>query len=154
MRMHRKTWFAILLATILLALANLHSWRPGIGARTDRINGLRPEGSELELYYGWPACYQAELLRSDDPRVGECVLRKAPFYLPPYAESWVSSRYVSWPAILLNSSMAFLGLIIVALIIESEQSDFWTRRAVVGVLVIALLLVTGYLTADSVSIHL
>src|SRR5215471_19128312 len=144
MNVHRGTWLAIAVAAVVFALLNLHAWRPGIGGRTDRNNGVQPNGSELELFYGWPACYRAELLRSDDPGMGARVLKAAPFYLPPYAEGWVSSRYVGWLAIVLDATMALLGIALVAVIVECKERDRWPRRAIIGALVIPFLLVLGY----------
>lgn len=154
MNLHRGTWLAIAVAAIVLALLNLHAWQPGIGGRTDRNNGVRPNGSELELYFGWPACYRAELLRSDDPGMGARVLKTAPFYLSPYANGWVSSRYVGWLAIVLDASFALLGLVLVAVIFECGQRKRWSRRAKIATLIIALLLVVGYWSAESVSVYL
>jgi hypothetical protein len=38
------------------------SWRPGSGGRHDRKPGM-----EVERYFGWPACFYADLWRSDEP---------------------------------------------------------------------------------------
>jgi len=154
MRLHRGTWLAIAVATVVLGLLNLHAWRPGIGGRTDRINGVQPDGSELELSYGWPACYRAELLRSDDPGMGTRVLATAPFYVPPYAEGWVSSRYVGRLAIVVDASMALLGVVLVGVIVECVQRERWTGRAIIAMLIMGLLLAAGYLSAETVSVHL
>jgi hypothetical protein len=80
MKLHRVTWWAIAAVAVLFALLNLHSWQPGIGGHTDRVKGV-PAGSEIEHYYGWPACYRAELLRSDDPGMRARVLKTAPLYV-------------------------------------------------------------------------
>jgi hypothetical protein len=154
MSFHRGTWLAIAMGAVVFALLNLHAWRPGIGGRTDRNNGVQPDGSELELYYGWPACYRAELLRSDDPGMGRRVLHTAPYYLPPYSEGWVSSRYVGWLAIVLDIAFALLSLVLLGVIFESGQRERWTRRARIASLLIALVLVVGYWTAEIVSVHL
>jgi hypothetical protein len=154
MRLHRKTWLSVAAAAIIFALMNLHAWRPGIGGRTDRKDGVQPKGSELELYYGWPACYRAELLRSDDPRMGMRVMRRAPFYVTPYSEGWVSARYERRLAILLDATMALLGLVFVAVAVECEQTRRWSPGATVTLLVIGSLLAAGYLAGDVVSAHL
>ncbi len=154
MNLHRGTWLAIVVSAVVLALLNLHAWRPGIGGRTDWDNGEQPNGSELELYFGWPACYRAELLRSDDPGMGARVLKTAPFYVPPYADGWVSSRYVGWLAIVLDASFALLGLVLVAVIFECGQRERWNRRAITAALIVAILLVVGYWSAETVSVHL
>jgi hypothetical protein len=154
MKLNRGTWVAIALVAIVLALLNLHAWQPGIGGRTDRINGVQPIGSELELYYGWPACYRAELLRSDDPGMGSRVLETAPLYLPPYAEGWVSARYVSRLAIVLDALFALLGIALVGLFFECGRRAHWPRWAVIATLLIAFTLAAGYWSAESVSVHL
>jgi hypothetical protein len=154
MKLHRGTWVAIAVAAVLLALLNLHAWRPGIGGRTDRINGVQPNGSELELYYGWPACYRAELLRSDDPGMSSRVLQTAPFYVPPYAECWVSARYLGWLAIVLDAIFALLGIALVGLIVECCKGEQWPRSALIATLFIAFTLAVGYWGAEIVSVHL
>jgi hypothetical protein len=86
--------------------------------------------------------------------MGTRVLKTAPFYLPPYAEGWVSSRYVGWLAIVLDASFAALALVLVALIFECGQNERWNRRAIIAVLSIASLLAVGYWSAEMVSVHL
>ena len=130
MSLHRGTWLAIAAVVVGFCLLNLQCWHPGIGGRTDRANGEQPKGSELELYYGWPACYRAELLRSDDPGMGARVLRTAPFYLPPYSEGWVSAGYLGWIAAIMDSLFAILGLVLVALLVECDRRGQWPRRAI------------------------
>lgn len=154
MHVHRGTWLAIVSAVIVFLLLNVHSWRPGIGGRTDRINDAQPNGSELELSYGWPACYRAELLRSDDPGMGARVLETAPFYLPPYAEGWVSARYIGWQAVALDVAFAVLGLILVAVVFECVQRERWPRRAIIAVVAIVFLLAAGYASSEAVGVHL
>jgi hypothetical protein len=154
MVLRHKTWLFIATAAVIFALMNFHAWQPGIGGRSDRNNGVQPDGSELELYYGWPACYRAELLRSDDSGMGRRVLQTAPFYVPPYAEGWISARYVSWLAVLLDTAMALLGLVFVAVVAECVQTERWPPRAIVTILVIGLLLAAGGLVAVLVSANL
>ena len=154
MRLHRGTWLAIAAAVVVFGLLNLHCWRPGIGGRTDRANGEQPRGSELELYYGWPACYRAELLRSDDPGMGTRVLTSVPFYLPPHTEGWVSARYFGWAAVVVDILFAILGVVLVALVVECDRRGRWTRRARAAAVTIALVLATAYWIADMVSVHL
>ena len=154
MKFRRGTWIAIALAAVVFAALNFHPWRPGIGERTDRINGVQPVGSELELYYGWPACYRAELLRSDDPDMGDRVLKASPFYAPPYAEGWVSSRYVGRAAMVLDASVALLGLVLTAVIFECERRKQWNRASVTAVLIMVAVLAAAYWVADMVDAHL
>lgn len=154
MGIHRQAWLAILITALVLVLLNIHPWQPGIGGRTDRKSGVQPDGSELELYYGWPACYRAELLRSDDPGMGTRVLRTAPFYFPPYAEGWVSSRYVGIGAIVLDVSFGLLFLVLVAVIADYVRRERWTRWAAITALTIVALLVAVYWLADRVEVYL
>src|SRR6516164_2381660 len=104
MKLHGTTWVAIVAAVIIFALLNLKCWMPGFGGRTDLVNGERPAGSELELFYGWPACYRAELLRSDDAAVTDRLLKHAPFIRIPVAQMRVAARYDGWLALLLDAS--------------------------------------------------
>ncbi len=154
MNFHRGTWLAMAVGAVVFTFLNLHAWRPGIGGRSDQNDGVQPHGSELELYYGWPACYRAEMLRSDDPGMGRRVLHSAPFYVPPYSEGWVSSRYVGWRAIVLDVAFALGSLVLLAVILECERREQWTRRATIAVLLSALVLVVAYWTAETVSVHL
>lgn len=154
MKLHRATWVAIAAAAVVYAMLNLHAWRPGIGGRTDRKSGAQPNGSELELYYGWPACYRAELLRSDDPGMGSRVLQTAPFYVPPYAEGWVSARHVGRLAIVLDTLFALFGIALVGLIVECGKREQWPRWTIVATLLIAFTLAAGYWSASIVSVHL
>jgi hypothetical protein len=154
MNFHRGTWLAVAVAVVVFALLNLHCWRPGIGGRRDRANDPQPEGTELELYYGWPACYRAELLRSDDPSLGDRVLKTAPFYVPPYTEAWASSRYFGWVAVILDASFAILGIVLVAMLFECDHRGRWTRSAIASALIIAFLLAAAYWIADMVDVHL
>lgn len=153
MNLHRRTWLAVAGVVGVFALLNLHCWRPGTGGRTDRVGDVQPDGSELELYYGWPACYRAELLRSDDPGLADRVLKSAPFYGPPHADGWVSARAFGWPAVGIDIAFAALGVVLVAALMEWNRSG-WSRRAVVAVLVIVVLMAVGFGIADAVGVHL
>lgn len=154
MKFQRRTVLAIALTAGLLAALNLQCSRPGIGGRTDRVDGVRPAGSELELFYGWPACHCAELFRSDDPGLADRVLRSAPLFVPPYKAGWVSARYIGARAVVLNATFAILGIAIVAILCECDQRGQWPRRAIVAATLIAALLTAGYLIAPVVSVHL
>ncbi len=55
MRLHRRTWVALGWLFAALLVANAWCWQPGIGG-----NGPpRPPGTEVELFYGWPATSRA-----------------------------------------------------------------------------------------------
>src|SRR6266436_1847614 len=126
MKIHRQTWLAMLATLAIFALLNGHCWRPGIGRRHDHVNGDRAVRTELELYYGWPACYRAELLRSDEPTLFDRMLERAPFFFPPYNEMWVVSRYLGWFALALNTSFALLATVVVVLFFEWNRQHRWS----------------------------
>src|SRR5437764_14062500 len=77
-RLHGWTWAALAFGTLILLAANLWCWRPGIGGGRP----ARAPGTEVELYYGWPATYRAEWWRSGDPALGGALLERAPFFHP------------------------------------------------------------------------
>ena len=60
LQMRLKTILAWALFSFILV--NGCSWMPGYGGRHDRQPGM-----EVERYFGWPACFRAELWRSDHP---------------------------------------------------------------------------------------
>ena len=45
----------------VFVLVNGCSWQPGYGDRNDRKPGM-----EVERYFGWPACFYADLWQSDE----------------------------------------------------------------------------------------
>jgi len=47
-------------AVAVFLVVNGCSWMPGYGGRNDRQPGM-----EVERYFGWPACFRAELWQSD-----------------------------------------------------------------------------------------
>jgi hypothetical protein len=154
MGLRRITWIAIVLAAIGFALLNLHCWWPGIGGRTDRVNEARPAGSEVELYYGWPACYRAELLRSDDPGLGDELLDRAPFFLPPYAQASLAVREFDWSALALDVSFALLAVMLLALLIECFSRGRMSRREMTMALGIGLALSVEYWLGPMLDAHL
>jgi len=139
-------------ALSIFALLNLHCWRPGTGGRRDLVDGKHPRGSELELYYGWPSCYRAELFRSDDPTL---MMRAGPFYFSLNDDGWVASRYVGWLAIGLDLSFALIATVLVALCSEVINCE----RRLTGVsifiaLVLVLILVAEYYLSGSLDVYL
>lgn len=101
---------AIPIALAILYLVNFHCWTPGLGGRTDRdTNGVRPQGNECEIYLGYPACYMAELWRSDSPDRTPSIFASSPFipnpigYTTPY-------RYFSMVAVVLDLGFAVATL--------------------------------------------
>src|SRR4051794_27270209 len=69
MRLHGFTWAVVVTCVFVLLTVNLLCWRPGIG--------VRPEGTEVELYYGWPATYRADWWRSTNRSLGPVCLASA-----------------------------------------------------------------------------
>lgn len=90
---------------VVLGLANSVCWSPGVGTRLT-LPG-HPKGTELELFFGWPAQYRAELWRSNDPALASRILESAPFYLPG-EEMQRHVRYTGVSAIALNLLFALL----------------------------------------------
>jgi hypothetical protein len=58
--LRRRIHQTVLSGLAIALLVNGCSWQPGWGGRSD----LKP-GMEVERYFGWPACYRAEMWRSD-----------------------------------------------------------------------------------------
>ena len=57
----RKQLNRLIYGTVVLFIfINGCSWMPGYGGRNDRQPGM-----EVERYFGWPACFRAELWQSD-----------------------------------------------------------------------------------------
>jgi hypothetical protein len=154
MNLHRRTWLAIVTVAAVFALINLRAWRPGIGGRTDGPGGVGPAGSEIELYYGWPACHRAELVRSDDPELADRVLRTAPLHAPPHEAGWVAARYFGWSAAAVDAAFAIVATALVALLVECGRRGRWPRRALVAALILGIILVDAYWIADRVEVHL
>jgi hypothetical protein len=104
-QLHGGSWCAAFLVLGVILLANLVCWAPGVGTRL-RLPG-NPKGTELELFFGWPAQYRAELWRSNDPELAGQILKAAPFYLPG-DEMERHVRYTGAAAIIVNVLFALL----------------------------------------------
>lgn len=145
MSLHRKTWLAMLASLGALLAVNLWCWRPGIGL------GIR-NGTEMDLFYGWPATYQAEWWRADDSTLGERLLRTAPFYHPGN-EMELRARYRGALPALADVAFAVAALVAVGVVVESEVRRSWPRWAIAS-LVLALLVMGVVLSvADTISEH-
>jgi hypothetical protein len=151
MKFRSSTWFAVAATASFLALLNLHCWQPGIGGRTDLVGGERPQGTELELFYGWPACYRAELLRSDDRALSSRILKSAPFIRPSDLDMRVVARYRGWLPALLDVSFALAATALVALYSGKGRWNRATRSLAIGLL---LFLGAAYWFAERVEVHL
>lgn len=142
MKLNRDTSKLFIFAIVVLLLLNFHCWRPGIGGRTKLKSGERPAGAELELYYGYPACYQAELWRSDNTDDIQKLLANAPFIRP---HSGMTKEYGSFgvkPTLVnLGFAASVLALIILAShIFDHDNYNLWTISTFVGLALFAIAL--------------
>ena len=153
MKFDRTFWILTITVAIVLCALNFHCWQPGIGGRSDvRPDGSRPTGSELEIYLGFPACYRAELWRSDDPDITMQLLASAPFIRPPESMI-VVSYYTSAAAALANLFFATAVFVIVGCFVGAERHR-WNRTATFMTAGCAVIAIACYLFADRVSTHL
>ena len=133
---------------LLFVAANFWCWRPGIGpGRTG------PPGTELELYYGWPATYQAEWWRSEDATLQGRILRSVPFYSFA-AEMELRNRYFGFLAAVAN--LAFAGAALCAAVILSESAArqrHLSRGELIALLVAAVVVVAVLAASESISQH-
>jgi hypothetical protein len=135
----RVTWLVLLAMAAALFMLNWQCWQPGVGGAV----GGRPPGTQLELFFGWPATYQAELWRSDDEALASRILASAPFYYPD-GEMSLECRAVGMRALALNLLFAVLMLLSVAVMMECALRRVWNSRVVAvlagaGLLLLALL---------------
>jgi len=153
MKFDRSIALPLFVALAVLYAFNFHCWQPGIGGRTDRdADGARPEGSELEIYLGFPAVYRAELWRSDDPNLTTQLLQTAP-YISPRDPMRVAARYASRSAAVVDGLFALSALVLVILA-YSAKTHQWNQSAIIVVLVAAATAIACFLAAGNVSAHL
>jgi hypothetical protein len=150
MRLHHPTWIAMLALLVVLLAANLWCWRPGIGGG----GGGRLRGTEMELFYGWPATYRAEWWRSDDPALAQRLLQAAPFCRPAGTMK-LQACYVGILSVLADVAFGTAALFVVGAIVESAIRRARPRRMVVGLVGLAVLVLLGMLAvSESISQHL
>jgi hypothetical protein len=141
----------VFLVLIALVLVNSVCWLPGVG--TCLTLPERPKGTEVELYYGWPATYRAELWRSNDPTLARRILASAPFYRPG-GEMERHVRYTGGLAIALDVLFGLTLAGLAAIAVESYSlgaSQAWFRWAT-PILLIGLVIL--YLGSGQVGVHL
>ena len=148
MRLHGWTWAALALGLFALLGANLWCWRPGIGGG----GPARPPGTEVELFYGWPATYRAEWWRSDDPALAQSFLERAPFFHPAGALGLQARSARLWPA-LADTAFAVAVLVVVGVGTEARVRG-WRRGMAIGLLLAAILLAGVWAVAEGMSVHL
>jgi hypothetical protein len=149
MGLHHKTWISVLgLLGVLLAL-NLWCWRPGIGGG----GGGRPPGTELELYYGWPATYQAEWWRSEDSSLLSQLLQTAPFCHP--ATDMVRQDR-DFDAVAALADIAFGVAALMAMGVLKQTAEGRLRRSIaIVVLILAILVMVAVLgVSDRIEAHI
>ena len=131
----------------VFVLVNGCSWQPGYGGRSDRKPGM-----EVERYFGWPACFYADLWQSDEATEVE------PWnYAPPLPiTSDMHYIYCSFGVVPLLLDIA----IIVAAMGIAVVIYRWHYRGKASVATIVLALVLGLVVAtivmfgDEVSVYL
>jgi hypothetical protein len=147
-RLGRATWACLGIVLALLAAANLACWRPGVGERRTR------PGTEVEMYYGWPSTYRAELWDSDDPGLAGRVLEVAPFY-HPVGEMDLRVRGVGPRAVVVDLAFAASALVAVGVASEASRRGGKPSRRAAALLIASLVgLVAAYLLADPASVTL
>lgn len=118
---------------ILFLVINAFSWSPGYGGRRNQ------KGMEVERYFGWPACFRAELWRSDHRHEINILA-----YMPPVplaGEMSLAVAYHSATALVLN--LAFAGCLIgivqlFAWIDHRRRADPWTIALIAALVAAAL----------------
>ena len=113
--------------------------------------GSRPAGSELEIYLGFPACFRAELWRSDEPDLTMQLLASAPFISPPESMT-VLVYYTSVAAACVNLLFAAAVLTIVWVVAAEPRRQGRTMISLAAGC--AAIAIVCYLVADRVSTHL
>jgi hypothetical protein len=147
--MQPRTWLTTIALLFGLAAANLWCWQPGIGGGRQP-----PHGAELELYYGWPATYQAEWWRSEDPTLTRRLLESMPFY-DFASEMTLRNRYFRLPAALANAAFALAAVCAVTILCESAyRRRHLSRREPWALLIAGIVIVVVLLAARALSQHL
>lgn len=129
-------------AVVLLAgvLVNACSWTPGYGGRRDQQPGM-----EVERYFGWPACFRAELWRSDHPHQVDVGA-----YVPPIPlsneMSFVYARS-GWLPLLLDVALVAIAAALGLLISRKRSAASLPRAAVVLAALGGLLVLLAGLTS-------
>jgi hypothetical protein len=149
--MHRRSWFAAFLVLGILLLANLICWSLGVGSGL-KLPG-NPPGTELELFFGFPSQYRAELWRSNEPALADRILKLAPFYLPG-KEMVRQVRYTGASAIAVDFLFALLLAGLAAITAKNHLVADWPRRDRQAVWALLLGLSLLFVVAGRVSVHL
>ncbi|WP_020474737.1 hypothetical protein [Zavarzinella formosa] len=149
MRFHRQTGIAMIVALAVLLALNFWCWQPGIGGGS----GGRPPGAELELFYGWPATYQAEWWRSEDQTLTQRLLQTAPLCRPG-DEMERQARYFGAPAALADLAFALAVLFAIGAAVESLARRSVSIYRIAGLLVALLVMVLVLAVAERLDTHL
>jgi hypothetical protein len=107
----------------------------------------------MELFYGWPATYDAEWWRSEDPALVSRLLQAAPFYHPA-GEMELRARYIGYFPPLADVAFGLAALFAIGAVVESAHRQLWPRRLVLGMLLAALVMVVVLAIAKQISVHL
>ena len=148
MRLHHQTWLAVLAFLAVLLAVNLWCWRPSIGGG----GSSRLPGTEMELFYGWPATYQAEWWRSEDTALAERLLQAAPF-CHPGSEMELQARYLGVFPALADVAFAVAALFALGVMVESALRRSWPRWVVVGLVLASFVMGAVLSVADRIGEH-
>jgi hypothetical protein len=107
----------------------------------------------MELFYGWPATYQAEWWRSEDTTLAERLLQAAPFRHPK-SEMELQARSLGLFPALADVAFMAAALFAVSMVVESAVSGSWPRWAVVGLVLSSIVMGAVLSMADTISEHL
>ena len=149
MRLHAWTWVVLGLLLAVLLATNCWSWQPGTGGGA----GGRPPGAEVELFYGWPATYQAEWWRSEDPTLLPRLLETAPF-IDPRREMDLQARYFGLLPALADCAFAIALLVGLGLAVEATARRSWSVGVLAGLAVALIVIVMTLAVANQIGEHL
>lgn len=144
---HRESRFAASVLLLFFLAMDLHCWEPGGGGRRDVVDGKRAKGTDVEMYYGWPACYRAELWRSADMTAYDRVLRNAPLFFPQ-GQMDLAYRNVGSLSLLLDVLFAALSLRLTGVLVDCIVEEKWPKRSTTLILALAGALAVLYSVAD------
>jgi hypothetical protein len=145
----RVTWLLLLATVAVLFLLNWQCWSLGTGG----TDVGQSSGTELERFFGWPATYRAELLRSDDQELASRILASAPFYYPG-DEMSLEYRSLGKEALAVDAAFALIVLFSVAVIVECTLRRVWGSLQVLLVVGAGLMLLGLWAASLSVSVSL
>ena len=116
----------------IFGVVNGIAWTPGIGGRNDKQPGM-----EIERYFGWPACYLAELWRSQ-----EHVPLRLQWATPlssPHVQMFFVYRTVGVLALVIDVVVALASIGLVIIIDRCQFRRPSTMLIICGMLLVVLI---------------